>query len=270
MSKNQIFFLADKNQITIPFNKNYFEKRNTKDDLDIYLLRAYLRFHCTVSGKICTTLDAITFGCGYSIKCNSRVSNERFRALLLSLQQNNLLDCDKDLNVIKNSEYFELQLSSNDIFYCDNNFVSLTMREYEAIIHSKTATKKNILLATYLCIKKNIYSNSDMQSYQLSIPSNDVIKNVIGVSSLTTVKSAIADLRKLNMIYCNDVIYYYKDSKTGSYIQTRNVYALNNNELHHTKEALKDFYQVNDIYTAGEIDTSKIIYSKRKQKGADE
>lgn len=266
MNNNQIFFLSNKNKITIPYNKSSFERKNTKSDLELYVLKAFLRFNCTVSGKICTTLNAITNGCGYSTKDHSKKSNERFRELLQCLQDNNDIYCSKDIGSIKHGEYFELQLTSNAIFYCEKSFVILTMKEYETLINSETSTNKSILLATYLCIKKNIYNNPDIQSYQLSIPSNDVIKNVIGVSSLTTVKAAIADLRKLNMIYCNDTVYYYKDLISDKYMQTRNVYALSNNELDYTKEALKDFYQVNDIYTASEIDTSKIVYPKRKSK----
>ena len=268
MSTSQIFFLTDKNQITIPFNKHCFERSNTKDDLDTYLLKAYLRFYCTVSGRICTTLDAITSGCGYSIKCNSRISNEKFRLMLLSLQQDNLIYCDKDLRDIKNSEYFELQLQNNDIFYCDKNFVSLTMKEYETIINSKTTTKKNILLATYLCIKKHIYNNTDTPAPQLSIPSNESIKKATGVSSVTTVKSAISELKKLGMIYCSETIYYYKDVKSNTYMQTRNVYALDQRELIHTKRVLTEFYQSN-VYAANEMDADKIMLVKRKKHGED-
>ena len=264
MIENQIFFRSDKNQITIPYSKCNFERKNEKYELDLYLLKAYLRFNCTVSGKVCTTLNAITSGCGYSIKGNSKRANDKFRELLLYLQGNRDIYCDKELETIKNSEYFELQLASNDIFYCEKNFVNLTMEEYDRLIAAETPTGKNILLATYLCIKKNIYYNADVPTPKLSIPSNDAIKNVLGVASVKTVKSAISDLQQLNMIYSNEVTYYYKDAKSDMYLPTRNVYALDRGELKRTKEALAEFYQVNYIYTASEIDTGKIVYLKNK------
>lgn len=262
MYENQIFFRSDKSQITMPYNKCDFERKNTKDELYLYLLKAYLRFHCTISGKVCTTLNAITSGCGYSIKGNSKKSNDKFREILLFLRDNKHITCNKDINTVKNSEYFEIQLISNNIFYCDKNFVNLTMSEYEKLINSEVSTGKNILLATYLCIKKNIYNNEENPSSKLSIPSNNVIKDAIGAASIKTVKSAISDLIKAEIIYCNKTAYYYKDIKTGAYLQTRNVYALNQEYLKFTKVALKEFYQVNYIYTVGEIDVSKIVYSK--------
>lgn len=260
MIENQIFFRSDKNQITIPYNKRNFERKNSKNELDLYLLKAYLRFNCTISGKVCTTLNAITSGCGYSIKGNSKRANDRFRELLLFLVQVKSISCEKDLRLIKNSEYFEFQLLSNDIFYCADSFVSLTLKEYEMLINSETSTGKNILLATYLCIKKNIYTGSDAPVPQLSIPSNDAIKGVLGVASVKTVKSAISELQQLNLIFCNDTAYYYKDAKSNTYLSTRNVYALERNELKRAKEALAEFYNVNYIYSVSEIGAEKVSH----------
>lgn len=253
MKSNSSFFISDKTQIMVSFAKNEFEKSNTKDDLNMYLLRSYIRFHCTVSGQVCTTLNAITLGCGSSIKGNSKVANEKFRDGLLWLQQNKYISCNKDLVTIKNSEYFEIQILDDCIFYCDKNFVLLTMSEYETIINSNTTSKKSILLATYLCIKKNIYHNDSIPMSNLAIHSHDTIKRVLGVSSNSTVRMALSELRELGLVYWEDTQYYYKNKKDDEYKFAKSVYALNKSDLKYTKSALMDFYQVDCIYTVGEI-----------------
>lgn len=262
---NNKYFISDKTQIIVSFAKNEFERCNSKEELNRYLLRSYIRFYCTVSGKVCTTLNAITLGCGSPIKSNSKESNDKFREGLLWLQDNKFIYCDKDISKIKNSEYFEIQILNQDIFYCrDASFVSLTMQEFEDIVNSNTTTKKNILLATYLCLKKNIYNNIDMSLPSLAIPSHEAIKRVIGVSSVTTVGTAISNLKELKLIYSDDTTYYYKDPKLDVYKPARSVYALHKNDLKYTKDILKDFYQVDNIYTISEIDADKILYPQRK------
>ena len=264
-NRDNIFFITDKKQITASFAKSNFERNNSKEELVRYLLRSYIRFYCTASGKVCSTLNAITEGCGSPIKGNSKESNEKFREALIWLQEQKFIICDKDIYTLKNSEYFEIQILNKNVFYCcDTSFVSISMYEFETIVNSQTTTKKNILLATYLCIKKNIYSNIDMSLPSLAIPSNETIKRIIGVSSVTTVSTAISNLKELGLLYCDETTYYYKDMKANVYKPTRNAYALTKSELKYTKEVLKDFYQVDYIYTINEIDTDNIFYSKRK------
>lgn len=264
-NRNNIFFISDKKQITASFAKSNFERKNSKEELVLYLLRSYIRFYCTASGKVCSTLNAITEGCGSPTKGNSRESNDKFREALIWLQEQGFIICDKDIHTIKNSEYFEIQILNHNLFYCgDTSFVSISMHEFETIVNSQTTTKKNILLATYLCIKKNIYNNVDMYLPSLSVPSNEIIKRVLGVSSVTTVGTAIANLKELGLLYCDETMYYYKDLKTNVYKPTRNAYALTSSDLQYTKEVLKDFYQVDKIYTINEIDNDKIFYPKRK------
>lgn len=262
---DNLFFINDKNKIIASFAKSDFEKQNSKNELNMYLLRSYLRFHCTVAGQIGTTLNAITIGCGSPTKGNSKESNEKFRDALMWLQENKFISCNKDISQIKNSEYFEIQILNKNLFYCcDTSFVSITMQEFETIINSQTVTKKNVLLAVYLCIKKNIYINTGMSLPSLAIPSHEMIKKVIGASSVTTVRTAISNLEDLGLIYGNEIKYFYKDEKRNVYIPTRNVYALTRSDLKYTKEVLKDFYQVNNLYLTSDIDTEKIFYPKRK------
>lgn len=264
-SQNNLFFITDKNKIIASFDKSNFERKNSREELVLYLLRSYIRFYCTVSGKVCSTLNVITTGCGGSIKGNSKEANEKFREALIWLQEHSYIVCNKDIHTLKNSEYFEIQILNQDIFYCrDASYVSLTMQEFEDIVNSNTPTKKNILLATYLCLKKNIYNNTDMTLPSLAIPSHESIKRVIGVSSVTTVGTAISNLKELELIYSDDTTYYYKDQKLDAYKPARSVYTLHQSDLKYTKEALKDFYQVDNIYTISEIDANKIIYPKRK------
>lgn len=263
IKQDNVFFITDKKQITVSFSKSNFEKRNSKEELISYLLKSYIRFYCTVSGKVCTTLNAITIGCGSPTKGNSKESNEKFRDALIWLQEQNFISCEKDIQKLKNSEYFEIQVLNQDMFHCsDTSFVSVSMDEFETIINSKTTSKKHILFVTYLCLKKNIYNNIDMSMPSLSVTSQDFIKNVLGISSVTTVKTAIAELKSLGLIYCSNIQYYYKDIKTNYYKLTRNAYSLNSEGLKYTKEVLKDFYQVNRLYTISEIDANK-IYTKK-------
>lgn len=256
---DSLFFIRDKTKIMISFSKQDLERRNTKEELDMYLVKAYLRFHCTVSGKVCLTLNAVTLGCGSPINGHSKEANEKFRNALVWLQENKYIYCSKDINTVKNTEYFEATILQDSMFHCNTNFVLLSMDEYEKIINSPTTSKKNVLLATYLYIKKGIYHNDSMPLPKLVVTSHSNIKNILGVSSVTTVKTALADLNNINLLFWDDKQYFYHDRKKHVYKPAKNVYALSEADLQYTKDVLADVYQT-DIRLRHEIDNNNITY----------
>lgn len=254
MKQNQLFFINDKDKITISYNKQNFNRQNTRDDIREYLVMAYLRFNCTVSGKVCATLTTIAAECGYPSKNNAKDNNDKIRETLCKFSQNGLFTCNKDLHTIRNTEYFELQLTDEyNIFYCDSNFVSLSMAEFETIIHNETRAKKDILFATYLCLKKYTYSNPDIKLPNLIVTTQDAIKRVVGVTSRNTIADALNDLVKLKLIYTNNLTYFYYDEIKNKFYPTASVYALDKAELYYAKEVLQEKYNVDAIYTSVEI-----------------
>ena len=233
---DNLFFIRDKTKIMISFSKQDLDKKNTKEDLD--MVAEY--------SKEVAIFKTANLSLGVNLmqalcKAAAEVLAEKFRAALLWLQQKKFIRCDKDIGTIKNTEYFEVTILKEKLFHCDTNFVLLNMHEYETIINSKTSSKKNVLLATYLYIKKGVYYNENIPTPKLMVTSHDNIKRVLGVSSNTTVKSALADLKSLGLLYWDDTQYFYHDVKKDVYKPTKNAYALTQKDLKYTKEMLEDF-----------------------------
>ena len=61
---------------------------------------------------------------------------------------------------------------------------------------------------------------------RISYPSKQQIKKGIGVSSLSTIESAISILESLKMIYVGRDMFVEDSEEDDVYISTRNVYAL--------------------------------------------
>ena len=99
---------------------------------------------------------------------------------------------------------FTIKLSSeNNLFFSKDNFVQISITEYETITKANTGKiNKAVLLGVYLFIKQYILSDSEMAGMlsKISYPSKQQIKKGIGISSIATIENSISILADLKLI----------------------------------------------------------------------
>ena len=82
-------------------------------------------------------------------------------------------------------------------------------------------------------IKQNImdYLSDNISPKRISYTSKQQIKKGIGISSTTTIENAITTLLSMEMIYLRTDMFVENTEEEGIYVPTRNVFALNGEEL---------------------------------------
>ncbi|HKM01737.1 MAG TPA: hypothetical protein VJ083_06760 [Sedimentibacter sp.] len=195
-----------------------------------------MRKHIEHFGEINTTLNKLIDECGYSTKSHNNSSYLDFRKLIKEeIIDKGFATCNEDIMKIQPSSIFTLCLSSEkSIFYTEDNFVQLSIAEFEKIVNSKTGTiNKSVIAGVYLFIKQYIMSGSDLSDYlpKVSYPSKQQIKKGIGISSITTIENAILSLSEMKLIFVAKDMYIEDSKNENVYIPARNVFALRKEDL---------------------------------------
>lgn len=195
----------------------------------------FLRKHVQTFGDVSFTLNQLLGECGYSTKTHNKSMYDDFRNIIYNeILQKGFASSEDDILTINPSELFTLKLSEKDIFRSSGNFVQINIREYETITYATTdRVNKSIVIGVLLFIKQFIFVESSETNMfvKVSYPSKQQIKEGIGISSLTTIEKAISILVDLGLIYVRSDMWMEDSKKRGTYIPTRNVYALNPDEL---------------------------------------
>lgn len=231
-------FLSDKDKstTTVGFAKGDFKYHKGIDGLKYYLIVMYLRKHLETFGEISFTLKRLLDECGYSTNTHNSSIYMPFRKII----ENKIINygfaaSEDDIMTISPTSLYTLNLStSKNIFFTKENFVQFSIKECETIIHSNTGKiNKSVLVGVYLYIKQFILSESSTTEHvvKISYPSKQQIRKGIGVSSLTTVETAILTLERIGMIYVGRDMYVEDFEEDGTFVPTRNVFALEEAEL---------------------------------------
>ena len=193
----------------------------------------YLRKHLETFGQVTLTLNKLLEECGYSTKSHNKSIYSDFREIIKTEVINKgYATCDVDIFTVNPNEMFSIQLSDKkSIFYTKDNFVKFSVDEYEQISNANTKINKSVLVGVYLFIKQYIIE-SDAPIPKISYPSKQQIKKGIGISSNTTIENAIFTLSKIGMIYIRSEMFVENTEEEGFYVPTRNVFALNEEELY--------------------------------------
>lgn len=233
----------------------------------------YFRKHLETFGEISFTLKKLLEECGYSTKSHNSSIYLSFRKII----QNEIIKkgfavSDEDILSISPTSLYTLRLSeTKNLFYTDENFVQFTIKEFETITRSNTLKiNKSILSGVYLFIKQYILSDSPTNEnfIKISYPSKQQIRKGIGVSSITTVETAISALENIGMIYIGRDMYIEDYEEDGFFVPTRNVFALEEQELNNDIVLLeleniykRKVYRENDV--PGEIKYLKkeVVYN---------
>lgn len=226
----------DKTNINVGFSKKSFVYHKGVSGLKYYLIVMFLRKHMDTFGEISFTLNKLLDECGYLTKThNSSIYSDFRKIIQYEIIDKGFATSSDNILTISPSNLYTLQLLPNKLlFFTNDNFVTLNVKEYETIAKSNIGkVSKSILVGVYLFIKQYILSDSPMTErfIKISFPSKQQIKKGIGVSSLTTIESAISILASLKMLYVGGDMYIEDLDEVGAYIPTRNVYALNEDEL---------------------------------------
>lgn len=196
----------------------------------------YLRKHLETFGQITLTLNKLLEECGYSTKSHNKSVYSDFREIIKTeIINKGYATCDVDIFTVNPTEIFSLQLSEKkNIFYTKDNFVQFSVDEYEQISNTNTKINKSVLVGVYLFIKQYImdYQTDTISPPRISYPSKQQIKKGIGIASNTTIENAISTLSEIGMIYIRSEMFVENTEEEGFYVPTRNVFALNEEELY--------------------------------------
>lgn len=234
---NDIIFLSneEKSNVTVGFSKKEFKNHKGVSGLKYYLIIMYLRKHLETFGQVTLTLNRLLEECGYSTKSHNKSIYSDFREIIKTeIINKGYATCNVDIFTVNPTEMFSLQLSDKkNIFYTKDNFVQFSIDEYERITNSSSKINKSVLVGVYLFIKQYIidYPSDVISPPRISYPSKQQIKKGIGISSTTTIENAITTLLSMKMIYVRTDMFVENTEEDGIYVPTRNVFALNGEEL---------------------------------------
>lgn len=232
---NIIFTLREEKQnITVGFSKKEFKNHNGISGLKYYLIIMYLRKHLQTFGQISLTLNNLLEESGYSTKSHNKSIYLDFKEIIKTeIINKGYATCNVDIFTVNPTEMFTLQLSEKkSLFHTNDNFVQFSIEEYEQIVNSSSKTNKSVLVGVYLFIKQYIMDYPDgMPILKVSYPSKQQIKKGIGISSTTTIENAIDTLLSIKMLYVRTDMFIENTKVKGEYVPTRNVFALNREEL---------------------------------------
>lgn len=232
---SNIIFLSneEKSNVTVGFSKKEFKNHKGVSGLKYYLIIMHLRKHLETFGQVTLTLNRLLEECGYSTKSHNKSIYSDFREIIKTEVINKgYATCDVDIFTVNPTEMFSLQLSDKkNIFYTKDNFVQFSVDEYEKISNASAKINKSVLAGVYLFIKQYIIE-SDVPIPKVSYPSKQQIKKGIGIASTTTIENAISTLSEIGMIYVRSEMFVENTEVEGEFIPTRNVFALNEEELY--------------------------------------
>ena len=232
-------------ELQISFDRNKLNTTLDKSEKVQMLITAFLRFHLTPLSTVHTSLNEIVSSCGYSTKSNNKENNSFFKEVLKDMVAKKIIYTD-NIDGLKNSQLFVIHCINKSIFYHNKFFVLLNYNEFNSIVNAPSTVSKANLLHGYLLVKQYIYHQMSDDVPKISYPSKQELTKRLGYSSDTSTETLLKNLVSSGLLHVKTGMYIKKD---GVVIPTRNVYALNKSELKHADTVLKEFYQVDKIYT---------------------
>lgn len=231
---NYIYLSEKDKQITsVGFSKKEIKDHKGISGLKYYLIVLYLRKHVQTFGQVTLTLNDLLQEFGYSTNTNNKSIYSDFREIIKTeIINKGYGKCDKDIFVVKPNDLFHIQLSYEDnIFFTEDNFVQITISEYENICSISSKINKSILLGIYIFIKQYIMDyQGDIVPAKISFPSKSQIAKGLD-TSISTVESGLSILESHKLIYIRRDMFVENKKEEGIYVPTRNVYALEPKEL---------------------------------------
>lgn len=186
---------------------------------------AYLRIYSARNGIIGTSINAISKKIGYEPNTNAGRINKKIIESLKWLVQKEYVTINIDIDNALSNNYFDITL--NNIFDCNTNYVILTECEFDIITNADTKKKnKENLLRVFLNIKK--YMSFSKDNIQLCYPSHSTLCRDCNISSKGAMNNIIADLVSMGLLYTYNPGRFIDKGKVK---YANNFYALENGIL---------------------------------------
>lgn len=223
----------DKKITSVGFSKKEIKNHKGISGLKYYLIILYLRKHVQTFGQVTLTLNDLLQEIGYSTKTNNKSIYSDFREIIKTeIINKGYASCSTDIFIVKPNDLFYLQLSyEKNVFFTEDNFVQISIAEYETICSLSSKINKSILLGIYLYIKQYIMDYpGDIAPAKISFPSKSQIAKGLD-TSIPTVENGLSVLESHKLIYIRRDMFVENKKEAGIFVPTRNVYALDPNEL---------------------------------------
>lgn len=241
---NQLFYTYDNDII----DKSILEQ--VEYDYKVLYVLDYLYTNTNRKDITMFTLEDMIIECGFKVDNHKGKINDKFRDILVTLQESKIIITDTDLNKIKAKEFIKCKI---DIFKKDDNdkdinFIQLFDSEKDKILNYDKENIDNLKMLYYYCylkarIKKrakgddmNINGGSPENCY----PSFDKIKFDLHITD--EVISKYNDiLVELNLIRIgNSGLFYYLTDKNKVVRESPNIYTLYTKQQEVWKNNLKE------------------------------
>ena len=195
------------------------------------------------------TLKDLIESCGLKCKNGKNGTIDIFKDLLSTLQQLNYIESNTDLSIIKPNDFIKckvlLDFNTKEVTFKDNNetitenkktqFFKIDIDEYYRLIENSTLDTCTLInIYFYIIARLRHENNKAIVCYM----SNEEILNDLSISKNTLNK--YLTYLKDNKFVCFDRIGNVENN--GKIINTRNVYALDENDLKLGLEESKVYY----------------------------
>lgn len=268
MQENNYSYFRNFNEVSVSFSRNLFNYDNKKckgiEGAKYFMVIAYLRRYISSFGDLTFTLNHLISYCGYSTKSKNGSIKKHFINILRQLSDDGYVKYDCDFSDIKIGQqiYAKISDSGNTLFFNDENFVLLSMSEFEKIVTSKAKSNKALMIAIFLAVKQYIYFNTENsfgQNRGISYPSIRSLGMQVGVSH-DTLKGVLDSLVEIGMLYRKTDLFMPDRYESNKFINARNLYALDKDTL--GDHCLKEFaaaINVSKVYEKQELPEGAII-----------
>lgn len=247
---NQLFYTYDNDII----DKSILEQCNY--DYKVLLVLDYLYTNTNRKDITMFTLEDMVISCGFKVDNHKGKINDKFKDILVKLQESKIIVTDTDLSKIKSKELIKCKI---DIFEKDDNdndikFIQLFDSEKDKILNYDKEKIDNLKMLYYYCyLKSRMFKRQkgdDLVIYggkaEVCYPSYKKINEDIGLTD-TIIKKYNDILVELNLIRIENAgLFYYLTDKNKVVRESPNIYTLytENKEVwqNNLKEGIK-FYK---------------------------
>ncbi|APH23452.1 TPA: hypothetical protein ACXDAY_002939 [Clostridium botulinum] len=251
---NQLFFVYDNDII----DKSILEQ--VEYDYKVLLVLDYLYTNTNRKGITMFTLEDIVISCGFKPDAHKNKINDKFKNILVTLQKQNIIVTDTDLNKIKAKEFIKCKI---DIFEKDDNdndikFIQLFDSEKDKILNYDKEKIDNLKMLYYYChLKARMFKRAKGDDINVSGGRAEVC--------YPTYKSIQFDLKltdeviskynnilvELNLIRIGNAgLFYYLTDKNKVVRESPNIYTLwtkNQDEWkNNLKEGIKFYKKIHE------------------------
>lgn len=226
-----------------------------------YIL-SYLDSNINRVGQCKFSIEDMVMCSGLKSRTGKGNSNEQFKKILIDLQVKKIIECNKDISLIKASELITCKfnmLLQKDSEGNNCNFFTVETEKYINIIESDTKLNKLTLIKIYYYILSRLWNRNDNGNYvggraEVFYDNLNSISDDLFIAT-DTFNEYVKELNRLQLIFIGNIGLVTKDGKTK---MANNVYSKEIIELKRGLEISKLYYIDNDYVIIGKKNSSEI------------